>query len=204
MVGISLIGSLAMKTDRRRLFRALVWVPLLPLALAACGSLPGGPRQVDISERKLLALMSEQFPLKRRYLELFEVSLSDPSLRLMPEQNRIGTRLNFAAGMLLSGAKPWNGQMELSYGLRYQASDQTVRLDAVRLEAFEFSGAPIAYAQALRGAGAQLAENLLQDMVVHRFKPEDLRRVDGMGYQPGSLMVVPGGLRLQLDPKPPV
>lgn len=186
-----------MNFNRRRMVAALV----LPLVLSACASMRTAPRQVDVSEKQLLDLVSRQFPLQRRYLELFEVSLSDPSLRLMPKENRVGTRLNFAASTLLNRAQPWAGQMELSYALRYQASDLTVRLNAVRLENFQLAGVPSSYAQALSGAGTQLAENLLQDLVVHRFKPEDLRRVDGMGYQPGSLTVVSGGLRLQLDPK---
>ena len=90
--------------------------------------------------------------------------------------------------------------MELSYGLRYQASDLTVRLDQVRMEGFLVDGVPSSYAQQLRGAGTQIAETMLQDLVVHQFKPEDLRTVEGLGYQPGTLKVVPGGLRLQLDP----
>jgi hypothetical protein len=188
-----------MNVNRRCWVVALV----VPLVLSACASMGPQSRQVDVSEQQLLALVSQQFPLRKRYLELFEVSLSDPSLRLMPEANRIGTRLNFTAGTVLKRAQPWTGQLELSYGLRYQASDLTVRLDAVRLEGFELAGVPSAYAVALSGAGTQLAQDLLQGLVVHQFKPEALRRVDGMGYQPGSLTVVPGGLRLQLDPKRP-
>ncbi|MEZ5702573.1 MAG: hypothetical protein R3E42_12525 [Burkholderiaceae bacterium] len=184
-----------MHPNRRDLMLSL----LAPLALGACASLRG-PRQVDVSERRLLALISRQFPVKKRYLELLEFELSDPMLRLMPEENRVGTRLNFAAGTTLNRAQPWTGQMALSYALRYEASDQTVRLDAVRLEGFDLDGAPPAYAKPLRGAGTHLAENLLQGLVVHRFKPEDLRSVEGLGYQPGVLTVVPGGLRLQLDP----
>ena len=186
-----------MNLNRRDLMLALV----APLALGACSSMRGGPRQVDVSERRLLSLISRQFPLKKRYLELFEVELSDPSLRLMPEENRIGTRLNFAASTSLNRADPWIGQMALSYGLRYEASDQTVRLTAVKLDGFDLEGVPAAYAKPLRGVGTHLAENLLQDLEVHKFKAEDLRTVDGLGYQPGVLTVVPGGLRLQLDPK---
>ncbi len=58
----------------------------------------------------------------------------------MPEENRIGTRLNYAASTVLNSKNPWSGQMELSYGLRYQASDQTVRLDQVRMEGFQVDG----------------------------------------------------------------
>ena len=179
-----------------------VWLALLVpvLALVGCAGLQPGPRQVDISERRLVAAVAQSFPVQKRYGELFELKFSDPAVRLMPEENRIGTRLNFSASTLLNPGRPWTGQMALSYGLRFEASDLTVRLDAVRLDSVDMAGVPSAYAQALRGAGAQLTEGLMQNMVVHRFKPEDLRTVEGMGYQPGALKVVPGGLRLQLDP----
>lgn len=180
--------------------RAVMLALMAPVALAACSSMGSGPRQVDVSERRLLDLISRQFPLKRRYLEWFEMELSAPSLRLMPEENRIGTRLNFAASTLLNRSHPWTGQIALSYALRYEASDQTVRLDAVRLDGIDLQGTPSVYAQPLRGAVNQLAENLLQGLVVHQFKPQELRLVEGMGYQPGVLTVVAGGLRLQLDP----
>lgn len=187
-----------MNPIRRQLLLGLTLTA--PWVLAACAGLGGGPRQVDISERRLLALISKQFPVKRRYLELFEVSLSEPRLRLMPDENRIGTRLDYAASTVLNSDRPWVGQLELSYGLRYEASDQTVRLDQVRLEGFQVAGVPASQAQQLRGSGTQMGEKMLQDLVVHRFKPEELRSVAGMGYQPGVLKVVPGGLRLQLDP----
>ena len=180
--------------------RSLLLALAAPLVLSACSGLGGGARQVDISEQRLLALISKQFPVKRRYLELFEISLTEPRLRLMPEENRIGTRFDYVASTVLKSGRPWSGQLELSYGLRYEASDQTVRLDQVRLEGFQVAGVPPSMAQQLRGSGTQIAETMLQDLVVHRFKPEDLRKVDGMGYQPGVLKVVPGGLRLQLDP----
>ncbi|WP_168708526.1 DUF1439 domain-containing protein [Hydrogenophaga sp. PAMC20947] len=187
---------------RRKLGLTLALVGALAASsvLSACSGMGSGPREVDVSEARLLALVARQFPVQKKYLELFEVSLSEPQLRLMPDENRIGTRLNYAASTVLSSRAPWSGQLELSYGLRYQASDQTVRLDQVRMEGFQLSGAPVSYAQQLRGAGTQIAETMLQDLVVHQFKPEELRRVDGLGYQPGVLKVVPGGLRLQLDP----
>lgn len=185
-----------MNSNRRSLLLTLA----TPWVLSACSGLGGGARQVDISEARLLALISKQFPFKRRYLELFEISLIEPRLRLMPEENRIGTRLDYSASTVLNSGRPLAGQMELSYGLRYEPSDQTVRLDQVRLEGFQVAGLPANQAQRLRGAGMQMAEKMLLDLVVHRFKPEELRTVEGLGYQPGVLKVVPGGLRLQLDP----
>lgn len=49
--------------------RAVVLSLLTPLALAACSSMRSGPRQVDVSERRLFDVISRLFPVKKRYLE---------------------------------------------------------------------------------------------------------------------------------------
>jgi len=170
------------------------------LLLAGCAALAPGPRTVEISEARLAELINRQFPFNSRYLELFDVSLSAPQVRLMPAENRIGTAFSYSLGSLLLGARPFEGRLDLSYSLRFDPTDNTVRLSQVRVEGFEVPGVPQAYASRANRLGGLLAENLLKDLVIHRLKPEDLDIARGWGYQPGALAVVPGGLRLQLDP----
>lgn len=183
---------------RRLLLTAAVAWPVL--MLGGCALLQPGPRTIEISEVKLVELISTQFPFNSRYLELFDVSLASPRVRLMPVENRIGTELGYTLGSFLAGSRQYQGKLNLSYGLRFEPSDNTVRLSEVRVEDFEVPGVPSAYASRANRLGALLAENLLKDFVIHRLKPEDLEIVRGLGYQPGLLDVVPGALRLQLDP----
>jgi hypothetical protein len=185
---------------RRRALLALSG--LAAAGLAGCAALRPGPRTVDISQEKLLQLMARQFPAYSRYLDLFEVSLGIPRLRLIPAENRIGTEFGYTLGAGLPGSRTYRGTLSLSYGLRFEPTDGTVRLSAVRVEGFEVPGVPSAYAARASRLGGLLAENLLQDFVVHRLKPEDLQAASGWGYQPGALQVVPGGLQLQLVPVP--
>jgi hypothetical protein len=170
------------------------------LLLTGCAALAPGPRTVDISQAKLVELINRQFPFNSRYLELFDVSLSAPQVRLMPAENRIGTAFSYSLGSLLLGARQLQGRLDLSYGLRFEPADNTVRLSQVRVEGFEVPGVPPLYASRANRLSALLAESLLRDLVIHRLKPEDLQAVRGWGYQPGALTVLPGGLRLQLDP----
>lgn len=186
-------------TSRRRL---LAGGGLAVLLLAGCAALAPGPRTIEISEAKLVELISRQFPFNSRYLELFDVSLSAPQVRLMPAENRIGTAFSYSLGSLLLGARPFQGRLDLSYGLRFEPADNTVRLSQVRVEGFDVPGVPPLYASRANRLGAVLAESLLQDMMIYRLKPEDLQAARGWGYQPGALNVLPGGLRLQLDPVP--
>lgn len=168
--------------------------------LVGCAALGSGPRTVEISEARLVELMSRPFPRSQRYLDLFDVTLSAPRVRLIPAQNRIGTELAYSLGASVLSERQMTGTLGLSYGLRFEPSDATVRLANVKVEAFDLRGLPKAYAGRTRQLGALLAENLFQDLVVHRLDAADLRRLEGRGLKPGALSVVPGGLRLQLDP----
>lgn len=182
--------------------RRLCLAALASSALAAggCALLQPGPRSVDISEAQLVELISRQFPFNNRYLELFDVTLASPRVRLIPGENRIGTELGYRLGSFLLGSREYQGKLNLSYGLRFEPRDNTVRLNEVRVEDFEVPGVPAAYSSRANRLGALLAEGLLKDFAVHQLKPQDLASARGWGYQPGQLNVVPGGLRLQLNP----
>lgn len=173
---------------------------LLLIALSGCGVMQPGPRQIDISEAQLLSRIASQFPVKQRQLALFDVTLEQPRLRLLPEENRVATEMTYAVGVAMTGVAPVKGQLELSYGLRYEPSDSTVRLHQVRVERLGVDGLSASQAAQVKKIGGLMAEDLLKEAVVHRVKPEDLQSLSGRGYKPGMLKVVPGGLRLQLDP----
>lgn len=145
-------------------------------------------------------MIEKQFPFNNRYLELFDVVLDRPQVRLIPAENRIGTAMGYNIGASLLGMRPVQGKLDLSYSLRFEPSDQSVRLTQVRVERFDVPGVPSALSSRVNRLGGLLAEELLKDFVIHRLKPEDLQAVQGWGYQPGALQVVPGGLRLYLDP----
>ncbi len=169
-------------------------------ALTGCGVMPPGPRQIDVSEAQLLSRIASRFPVKQRQLGLIDVTLDQPRLRLLPEENRVVTEMAYTVGVALTGVAPVKGQLELSYGLRYEPSDNTVRLHQARVERLGVEGLSAAQAAQVKKIGGLMAEDLLKESVVHRVKPEDLQSLSGRGYKPGVLKVVPGGLRLQLDP----
>jgi len=177
-------------------------VALLAMAslLVACAGGLSGPRTFTLTEAQLSQRVAEQFPLRKRYLELFDLTLNTPEIRLLPEQNRIGTRLAYSLGDLWGGTRRFDGAMSFSYGLRFEPSDASIRLSDVRVESFDVPGVGSALAPQARRLGTLVAEQLLQDVSLHRFKPEELRSAQGLGWQPGALRVVPGGLQLELVP----
>jgi len=173
---------------------------LATLWLAGCAALPSQGRVVEVSEAQLAAALARQFPVNRRYLDVFDVVLREPQLRLMPESQRLDTRLAYTLGGPLLGTRSFDGTLELSYGLRFEPGDGSVRLTEARVESFQAPGVPTALQGRASRLGSLLAENLLREAALYRFKPQELERVRARGLQPGAVRVVPGGVQLQLEP----
>lgn len=172
--------------------------------LSGCALRPPGPRTLEISEAQLVERIARQFPVQRRVLDVFELTLNDPRVRLLPDENRLGTEMAYTMGRPgRPGARVLRGRLRISYGLRLVQDDMTVRLQEVRVEPLEpvqddaLSGL---MADQVGRMGGLLAEELLRDFVVYRIRPEDLQGVSRQGYRPSELKVVPGGLALRLEP----
>ena len=184
----------------RRLFAPIFFAKTLVVLLAACGGLMG-PRTFRLSEAELTELVAKQFPYDRRFLEVFDVRVAAPRLTLLPEANRIATELPLEASDRLFG-HVYKGQLSLDYGLRYDEQDHSIRLTQVRVNQLVFDNVAAPVQPVVNRLGGLLAEQLLKDLAIYRFKPEDLKRAQDRGYQPGDLKVTSRGVEIALNPKP--
>ncbi len=183
---------------RRHLLRLATVLPAA-LALGACARL-FGPRTVVITREELLSKLGKRFPTTRRLLNLLDVQAGLPELTLQPQDNRVLAAVPLQARDLLMG-QAYTGKVAMSFGLRYEPQDLSVRLSQVRVEDIQLSGLPAAARHQLTRLGAWLAEDRLQDQVIHQFKPEDLRTADRMGYEVSGLRVTDTGLAIDLQPR---
>jgi hypothetical protein len=169
--------------------------------LSACAA---GPRTVSVSASELQALVAKRFPVERRLFEVFELRLSAPAVRLLPQDNRLATELDLMATDRLSG-RALQGWLGLSFALRYEGADGTLRLMQPRVERFDVGDGSAkgsrlgAQAQHLVGPWA---EQLLDDWVVYRLKSEQLAALRAAGYRPGTLTVTAQGVDIVLLPLP--
>ncbi len=189
------------RSSLRSLPAAVGTALVLMLALAGCVGY-GGPRTITLSAADLQRLVDRQFPLERRFLEVLDVSVSAPRMRLLPERRRLGTELDVAVRDKLFGGR-WQGHLALDSALRYEPRDQSLRLQQVRVDAFNLDngGGPLP-AQAERVA-ALLAERVLDDMVVYRLPPERLADLQRHGLVPSAVEVTARGLEVTLSAAPP-
>ncbi len=180
--------------------RSLLVLSVATVLQAGCAAVLG-PRNIEVSQQRLQELVGRRFPVTKRYLELFDLTVSAPRLTLLPEANRVATQLDVSASDRLL-RRPMNGSMDLTYALRFEPADNTIRLADVRVDSFLIGDAPSPLQNQLNRIGRLLAEEMLDGQVVHTLKPEDVKNAQGRGYQPGELKVTPRGLTLTLNPSP--
>ena len=173
--------------------------------LQGCANL-GQPRVITLSEAELSALVARAFPMQQQVLEVLDLQLSAPRLRLLPEINRISVLLVVRAQERLRGGRG-RGELGFDSALRFEPQDASVRLNQVRVQHLDFAaGAESSLAlealTALPGAalriGRGLAERLLEDLVVYRIGDQRLAQLHQLGLQPGAVTVTARGLEITL------
>jgi hypothetical protein len=169
----------------------------LTILLAGCAS---GPRTIDVSRQQLQSALERRFPQESRPAAgLLVMKIGVPRLELLPQANRV--RLDFrleASDRILRTT--YRGELAVSFGLRWEPADASLRATNVRVEQLGLPELPAALRVPLQGALAPVAENLLEDTVLHTFRPEELARA--RGWTPGAIRVTPGGLRIEFLPPP--
>lgn len=157
---------------------------------AAHGARPPG---YTVPAAQLQQAVDQRFPLRYPVGGLLDLLVQAPRLRLLPEQNRLGTGLVvLAAGPALG--RSYTGEFDLDFALRYEASDQTLRAHQLRVNSLRFPDLPPGPSELLNAYGPALAQQSLREVVLHKLRPQDLALPNAMGLQPGSITVTPQGL----------
>ncbi len=190
---------------RSLVWRALAWAgsaPLLALGGCASAGAQGIQREWNLSQVELLNAVAPRFPIKRRVGEIFDLHLLRPRLKLRPSDNKLVFGCDVGVDETLFSGRTFDGNLTFSTGLRYQASDGTVRLDGVRGESFTIAGLPARINEAVSRVGPRVVEEVLQDHEVHRFDDRLRQGIQLLGLQPGDFKVTDAGVRMKLVPIP--
>ncbi len=199
-------------TCPRRVFTTLVVLAAFPLRVwaqarpAATGSSngtdePAQPPGIVVPTDQLQTMVGQRFPLRYPVPGLFNLDVKAPTLRLLPAQNRLMALMVVqASGPALNASRA--GEFDVDFALRYEPSDRTIRANQLRLQRLHVQGFR-AEAQALLGRyGPAMAEQALQEVVLHQLSAQDLATADRMGMQPTTITVTEEGLVIGLTLKP--
>lgn len=165
--------------------------------LASCANL-AGPRQVELPLAKLQAGLERRFPLNNRLLELFDVQLTQPQLRLLPESGRIGIDMDAAVAPPFL-RQSWRGSLGLSGRLAIDMGRGAIVMAEPRVERFAIDGIDPARQRQLEKAGNVLMQQVAGDLPVYSFKMEDLRFA-GIQFTPTRIATTAAALVVTLEP----
>ena len=185
----------------RRIF--LTTLPCLALAGVAWAQTPDGQAQphYSVSSAQLQQAVAQRFPLRYPLPGLLNLDLQAPRLRLLPAQNRLSAEMAVqAAGPALR--RGHTGTFDVNFGLRYEASDRTIRAHQLRFANLQFPSLQPQVVALLNSYGPALAEQALREVVLHQVRPQDLALMEGLGLQPGSITVTEQGLVIGFVVKP--
>jgi hypothetical protein len=183
----------------------LVWgacalLPLAPLTSEAQDPPVAAPG-LTVSTGELQQWAARRFPMRQEVPGFLTFALQAPALRMLPALNRLAAEMPIeASGPALH--IPRAGQFEVECGLRYEASDHTIRAHQPTVTTLQLQGLRSGAAELLGHYGTVLAEQALQDLVLHRLSNLDLARIDRLGMQPGTITVTEGGVAMGLTLKP--
>ncbi len=177
---------------------SLLLAASMALFLAACASVMG-PKTMTFTDADLARMLETHGPFQKRLLEVLDVRVQRPTVRLLPETNRLSSDLDLVTTERVSG-KTYTGHISVDYGLRYDDAVQGIRMTQVRVNKLQIDGLPNPEKTGLSRLGALIAEQMLNDVVIYRFRPNDLKNAEGRGYKPGAVTVTSRGVEVTLAP----
>jgi hypothetical protein len=173
------------------------------LALPAGGFAAPGSKTVTIGQEQLQTTIGKRFPYQQKLADVLDLKILSPRLALLTDTNRIGTELDLNLFERIGG-RTYTGTMALDYGLRFERSDNSVRMTGVRVSSVRLNDVPEPFNGAISRHMPRMAEQLLNNYALHTFSEQDMMLVSGLGFEPGEIKVTTKGLRVTLDPMTPM
>jgi hypothetical protein len=164
-------------------------------ALASCATMPDS---IEISQQQIQAALARRFPYEARAAEILRVQIGAPRVELLPDANRLRLTFAFEVSERVTRSAV-HGELQASFGLRYDPGDATLRLAGVQVERVDVERLPETWRREVKAIVAYTGEYLMEGMVLHTFTPQQLARAQGL--QPGDIRVTPTGVRVQLVPR---
>lgn len=180
--------------------RSLLGV-LLAIPLSGCAAL-GPPRSIEVPEARLRELVGARFPIERRLLDIVDLRVARPRLRLDAAADRIRIDLDVRLAERVAGGA-YDGALASSAALRFEASDATLRLAEVRVERFDLEHVPALWQRRIDDIARPAAAALLEGAVVYRLPEDTAARLADLGLGVAGVHVTPQGLRIDLATAPP-
>ena len=118
---------------------------------------------ISISESQINAAMAKSFPVTQTFLQIIDLTYSNPRVTLLPGSDRV--QLELQAGLtikLLPGAKNLKGTTLIDSGVRYKADTHQFFLADPKIRRLEIDRLPPDYADRVTKIALELTRSRLE------------------------------------------
>jgi hypothetical protein len=165
--------------------------------LTSCAGMIGS-RDMELPLAQLQESLARKFPFNNRFLELFDIYVSNPKLVLQPDVNRVITIVDVSIAPSFM-QKSWKGSLALSGMLQLDPARHAVVLAEPRMENFALDGVEGAYANQIAKIGGLLAERIFNNVPLYTFDAADFRYA-GVRFLPSKITTRSTGLVVTFEP----
>lgn len=158
------------------------------------------PSSVSVSSAKLQEMVAKRFPKQFPVAGLLQLSLTSPTLAMLPERNALNALIPVELGGKVL-KEVYSGMLNVDFALRYEPSDRTLRAHQIKVNSLEMNGLAPAMSDMLATYTNALAEQALGQVVLYQLQDKDLALVDALAMEPGAITVTPQGLTIALVQK---
>ncbi|CAM4325702.1 DUF1439 domain-containing protein [Comamonas aquatilis] len=181
--------------------RSWLMVATASVALIATGcSGKSVPSSVSVSSAKLQEMVAKRFPKQFPVAGLLQLSLTSPTLAMLPERNALNALIPVELGGKVL-KEVYSGALNVDFALRYEPTDRTLRAHQIKVNSLEMNGLAPAMSDMLATYTNALAEQALGQVVLYQLQDKDLALVDALAMEPGAITVTPQGLTIALVQK---
>jgi hypothetical protein len=165
--------------------------------LTSCATIIG-PQTREISLAQLQESISKRFPFNNRYLQLLDFRVTNPRVSLQPEGNRLLTSMDISiAPPFLK--QSWTGNFAVSGQPQVDMAQNAVILAEPRVESLTVNGLDPLYSNQITRIGGFLAEQMLQNLPLYTFRPEELRYA-GVSFNPSRITTSQNSVVVTFEP----
>ncbi len=174
-----------------------LFIALCLLALSGCAGLVG-PRDIELPISKLQSGLDRRFPLQNRAMELFDIELTRPRISTLSDTGRVALTLDASVAPPFI-RQSWRGSLALSGRLYIDQARNAVMMAEPGVDSFVVNGVDAARQGQLRQVANTLMKNVVADMPLYHFRPEELR-YGGVQFVPTRIVTNARGLVVSVEP----
>lgn len=168
------------------------------LLLSSCATVIG-PQEVEVSLTKMQEKIDQRFPIQKRVLSVVDVRLTHPRLAILPQTEKVALAVDAAlSSPLLPNVLV--GKLAFSGRLKLDEQQQTLVLNEVKIDQLDINTNDEDKRQQLATIANLLATQLVKEVPVYRFDPDDLRRL-GVQFKPAKIATKSQSLVIIFEPQ---